>query len=61
MKDITEEIVKKCKGLPLMINVIGKLLQAANGEKKKWKSILDKRAWKKKVALDNFKISYQTN
>ncbi|KAL7115011.1 hypothetical protein ACP275_04G157200 [Erythranthe tilingii] len=39
LEDIGKEIVKKCKGLPLSISVIGGLLGRSNRTQKYWKNI----------------------
>ncbi|KAL8056956.1 hypothetical protein ABFX02_04G152200 [Erythranthe guttata] len=39
LEDIGKEIVKKCKGLPLAISVIGGLLGSSNKTQKYWKNI----------------------
>ncbi|KMZ75578.1 NB-ARC domain-containing disease resistance protein [Zostera marina] len=58
LKNMSMEIVKMCYGLPLLINVIGKLLLNTNGEKEKWRIIIKNDAWKKGIILNTYKISY---
>ncbi|KAL4579008.1 hypothetical protein LXL04_015143 [Taraxacum kok-saghyz] len=44
LEEIGHDIVKKCRGLPLLVNVIGGMLRNYN-DKEKWLSIKDNKVW----------------
>ncbi|KAL4562736.1 hypothetical protein LXL04_026766 [Taraxacum kok-saghyz] len=44
LEEIGRDIVKKCRGLPLLVNVIGGVLRNCN-DKEKWLSIKDSKVW----------------
>ncbi|CAI9277214.1 unnamed protein product [Lactuca saligna] len=44
LEEIGRDIVKKCRGLPLLVNVIGGMLRNYN-DKAKWLSIRDSKVW----------------
>ncbi|GLT25971.1 hypothetical protein SLA2020_010690 [Shorea laevis] len=46
LKGIGEEIVKKCKGLPLAITTIGGLLREDRLNPNKWREVLNSEIWK---------------
>ncbi|GLT90739.1 hypothetical protein SLE2022_086570 [Rubroshorea leprosula] len=46
LKGISEEIVKKCKGLPLAITTIGGLLREDRLNPNKWREVLNSEIWK---------------
>ncbi|GKV39993.1 hypothetical protein SLEP1_g47677 [Rubroshorea leprosula] len=46
LKGIGEEIVKKCKGLPLAITTIGGLLREDQLNPNKWREVLNSEIWK---------------
>ncbi|GLT35204.1 hypothetical protein SLA2020_096750 [Shorea laevis] len=46
LKGIGEEIVKKCKGLPLAITTIGGLLREDRLNPNKWRKVLNSEIWK---------------
>lgn len=58
LKNMSMDIVKRCNGLPLMISVIGKLLNDTDGDKKKWRTIIESDSWKTEFILNTYKISY---
>ncbi|CAH1447960.1 unnamed protein product [Lactuca virosa] len=45
LEEIGHEIVKKCRGLPLLVNIIGGMLRNYNTDKEKWLSIQDSKVW----------------
>uniref|UniRef100_A0A7N0TXA4 NB-ARC domain-containing protein n=1 Tax=Kalanchoe fedtschenkoi TaxID=63787 RepID=A0A7N0TXA4_KALFE len=46
LKKIGRGIVDKCRGLPLAINMIGRLLLTYGSDEKKWKRVLDSEVWR---------------
>uniref|UniRef100_A0A7N0ZZ96 NB-ARC domain-containing protein n=1 Tax=Kalanchoe fedtschenkoi TaxID=63787 RepID=A0A7N0ZZ96_KALFE len=45
LKEIGRKIVDKCKGLPLSIKMIGRLLFSYGNDEMKWKSVLQSTVW----------------
>ncbi|CAH1435940.1 unnamed protein product [Lactuca virosa] len=55
LESIGHEIVKKCGGLPLLLNVIGGMLANYNNDKEKWLSIQNSKG-KTGPTLDGFRL-----
>ncbi|CAH1429419.1 unnamed protein product [Lactuca virosa] len=56
LEEIGREIVKKCHGFPLLVNVIGGMLRNYNN-KEKWLSIKDSKVWDLEAAGDRVQNS----
>ncbi|PWA60359.1 Cc-nbs-lrr resistance protein [Artemisia annua] len=61
--EIGRDIVKKCRGLPLLVKVIGSMLQQCNGDKDTWLSVQESEVWGKKesdMVLSTLKLSFDS-
>ncbi|KAL7613082.1 hypothetical protein Lser_V15G05610 [Lactuca serriola] len=59
LESIGHEIVKKCGGLPLLLNVIGGMLANYNNEKEKWLSIQNSKVWDLEEETDRVQKSLE--
>ncbi|PWA77573.1 Cc-nbs-lrr resistance protein [Artemisia annua] len=60
-EEIGRDIVKKCCGLPLLVNVLGSMLRHYNTDKGKWLSIQDSKVWDfegRERVLSTLKLSF---
>ncbi|PWA56188.1 Cc-nbs-lrr resistance protein [Artemisia annua] len=63
LEEIGRDIVKKCHGLPLLVKVIGSMLQNYSGDKDKWLSIQESKVWganEGDMVLSTLKLSYDS-
>ncbi|GJZ06530.1 CC-NBS-LRR resistance protein [Tanacetum coccineum] len=63
LKEIGRDIVKKCRGLPLLVKVVGSMLQNYNGDKDKWLSIQKSMVWGEEegdMVLSTLKLSFDS-
>ena len=44
-EEIARDIVKKCRGLPLLVDILGSMLRHCNTDKGKWLSIQESKVW----------------
>ncbi|XP_052113269.1 putative disease resistance protein RGA3 [Arachis duranensis] len=58
LKQIGEQIVKKCKGVPLAIKTLGCLLRSKSHNENEWKNIRDSEVWKESDIFPSLKLSY---
>ncbi|XP_057744626.1 putative disease resistance protein RGA4 [Arachis stenosperma] len=62
LKQIGEQIVKKCKGVPLAITTLGCLLRSKSHDENEWRKIRDSEAWnldqEETDILPSLKLSY---
>ncbi|GJV90146.1 CC-NBS-LRR resistance protein [Tanacetum coccineum] len=63
LEEIGRVIVKKCRGLPLLVKVIGSMLQTYNNDKDKWLSVQDNKVWgggEDDMVLSTLKLSFDS-
>nr|GEU76827.1 CC-NBS-LRR resistance protein [Tanacetum cinerariifolium] len=63
LEEIGRDIVKKCRGFPLLVKVIGSMLQHYSGDKDKWLSIQQSKVWGAKegdMVLSTLKLSFES-
>ncbi|PWA53835.1 disease resistance RPP13-like protein 1 [Artemisia annua] len=61
LEEIGRDVVKKCHGLPLLVKVIGSMLQNYSGDKDKWLSVQESMVWGKEegdMVLSILKLSF---
>ncbi|XP_057744289.1 disease resistance protein RGA2-like [Arachis stenosperma] len=62
LKQIGEQIVKKCKGVPLAITTLGCLLRSKSHDENQWRKIMDNEVWnlsqEETDILPSLKLSY---
>ncbi|XP_057741861.1 putative disease resistance protein RGA1 [Arachis stenosperma] len=61
LKQIGEQIVKKCKGVPLAITTLGCLLRSKSNDENEWRKIKDSEVWNYQEETDilpSLKLSY---
>ncbi|KAJ8769572.1 hypothetical protein K2173_005175 [Erythroxylum novogranatense] len=57
LESIGKKIAEKCKGLPLVANIVGGFLRFKKTEKE-WLRVLEKKEWEGSDVLDPLKLSY---
>ncbi|GKD67095.1 CC-NBS-LRR resistance protein [Tanacetum coccineum] len=63
LEEIGHDIVKKCRGLPLLVKVIGSMLQNYSSDKDKWLSVQESKVWGAKeseMVLGTLKLSFDS-
>ncbi|PWA47891.1 disease resistance protein RGA1 [Artemisia annua] len=63
LEEIGRDIVKKCRGLPLLLKVIGSMLQNSSSDKDKWLSVQERKVWGAKegdMVLSTLKLSFDS-
>ncbi|GJV58928.1 CC-NBS-LRR resistance protein [Tanacetum coccineum] len=63
LEEIGRDIVKKCRGLPLLVKVIGSMLQQCNGDEDTWVSVQQSEVWGAKegdMVLSTLKLSFDS-
>ncbi|PWA37303.1 LRR and NB-ARC domains-containing disease resistance protein [Artemisia annua] len=61
LEEIGRDVVKKCHGLPLLVKVIGSMLQNYSGDKDKWLSVQESMVWGEEegdMVLSILKLSF---
>ncbi|KAF3773734.1 Disease resistance protein [Nymphaea thermarum] len=58
LQDIAKKIVKKCGGLPLVVQTVGSLMQAKNMKKADWKEVADSVIWEWKMPASSSSSQY---
>uniref|UniRef100_A0A7N0RDJ2 Uncharacterized protein n=1 Tax=Kalanchoe fedtschenkoi TaxID=63787 RepID=A0A7N0RDJ2_KALFE len=58
LKDIGKEIVRKCKGLPLAIKMIGGLLVSNGYDENEWRNVLNDKIWENTNIIPSLRLSY---
>ncbi|GJY43931.1 CC-NBS-LRR resistance protein [Tanacetum coccineum] len=63
LEEIGRDVVKKCHGLPLLVKVIGSMLQNYSGDKDKWLSVQESMVWGEEegdMVLSTLKLSFDS-
>nr|GEU75128.1 CC-NBS-LRR resistance protein [Tanacetum cinerariifolium] len=63
LEEIGRDIVTKCRGLPLLVKVIGSMLQQCSGDKDTWVSVQQSEVWGAKegdMVLSTLKLSFES-
>ncbi|GKC29151.1 CC-NBS-LRR resistance protein [Tanacetum coccineum] len=63
LEEIGRDVVKKCHGLPLLVKVIGSMLQNYSGGKDKWLSVQESMVWgveEGDMVLNTLKLSFDS-
>ncbi|KAF3773730.1 Disease resistance protein [Nymphaea thermarum] len=58
LQDIAKKIVKKCGGLPLVVQTVGSLMRTKNMEKAEWKVVADSVIWEWKMPASSSSSAY---
>ncbi|PWA74777.1 Cc-nbs-lrr resistance protein [Artemisia annua] len=61
LEEIGRDVVKKCHGLPLLVKLIGSMLQNYSGDKDKWLSVQESMVWGEEegeMVLSIMKLSF---
>uniref|UniRef100_A0A7N0REW0 Uncharacterized protein n=1 Tax=Kalanchoe fedtschenkoi TaxID=63787 RepID=A0A7N0REW0_KALFE len=56
--DIGKEIVRRCKGLPLAIKMVGGLLLSKGNDETEWRSVLNNKIWENTKIIPSLRLSY---
>ncbi|PWA67713.1 Cc-nbs-lrr resistance protein [Artemisia annua] len=63
LEEIGRNIAKKCRGLPLLVKVIGSMLQSYSGDRDKWLSVQESMVWGEEegdMVLSTLKLSFDS-
>ncbi|XP_049931577.1 putative disease resistance protein RGA3 [Nymphaea colorata] len=58
LQDIAKAIVKKCGGLPLVVQTVGSLMRTKNMKKAEWKEVADSVIWEWKMPASSSSSQY---